>query len=588
MVRIRVGELVQAIAYSPIEGVLAIGTRSGALSLIDAATAEIRFSIAAHPERVLADLKLPDATGESIPHVPASAIRGVSSVAFDREGRRVVTGGFGYARVWDLSTRRPVGQAGLLASVADRVIARTPLAVGYAVVDGQTRIVAADTNRLWILDQSTATILRTGETFQRGGYLIASDSAIPVEIAAGKLIVGFSDATAKLRTLDGSESDIDLRHGTGDASDIAVAPTGRRAVISGDDGLALVALNHDGLISTASPPTGRGGGEVMPINGGRTVVLNSATTGRAHWFELTDEGYKERPWAGIDPWGIYWNRNSNTLLVAVTRTEGAALIDSETGQLKLWVHDFDAANGGFGFTFPEHGVFVLVASDGTIDIRSIADGSLRQRFTELRSAPKPPGGFRGMSADIDPEYRYLTGGLLGAPFLRWDLRTGKAEPFATSLELFYTPSRTQLATVQPDGLVVMRDTKTFQPTGRTFLTQRSTNSDQIVAFSPDERHMLTVSEGRAQLWDFVSGERIGDPFPAADAYTSNVSVDFRWLLTGIDDRIVRWDLGVDRWAEIACRAAGRNLTQAEWNQFGPHNTVYSKTCDQYPSLNKRG
>ena len=105
--------------------------------------------------------------------------------------------------------------------------------------------------------------------------------------------------------------------------------------------------------------------------------------------------------------------------------------------------------------------------------------------------------------------------------------------------------------------MTLRDANTFQPTGKTFLSNRAVAGEHLVRFSADGRLMMTVGDGKAQLWDFASGERIGDVFPAADSWTGAPSGDLRWLVTAIDGRAIRWDLDVDAWPAVACRAAGR-------------------------------
>lgn len=41
----------------------------------------------------------------------------------------------------------------------------------------------------------------------------------------------------------------------------------------------------------------------------------------------------------------------------------------------------------------------------------------------------------------------------------------------------------------------------------------------------------------------------------------------RHLVTGVGDHLLTWSLDPDAWAEIACRAAGRTLTEEEWAEF---------------------
>jgi hypothetical protein len=48
---------------------------------------------------------------------------------------------------------------------------------------------------------------------------------------------------------------------------------------------------------------------------------------------------------------------------------------------------------------------------------------------------------------------------------------------------------------------------------------------------------------------------------------------------------VIWDLDVDSWPQIACRAVGRNMTIEEWEQHGPKSVdePYNATCPQWPA-----
>ena len=41
-----------------------------------------------------------------------------------------------------------------------------------------------------------------------------------------------------------------------------------------------------------------------------------------------------------------------------------------------------------------------------------------------------------------------------------------------------------------------------------------------------------------------------------------------------------WDLDPAHWASIACRIAGRNLTQDEWKEYLP-DRPYQLTCPQW-------
>jgi hypothetical protein len=43
-----------------------------------------------------------------------------------------------------------------------------------------------------------------------------------------------------------------------------------------------------------------------------------------------------------------------------------------------------------------------------------------------------------------------------------------------------------------------------------------------------------------------------------------------------------WNIELDDWPELACLAAGRNLTHQEWEEFGPRGQ-YHATCDHWPA-----
>ena len=53
------------------------------------------------------------------------------------------------------------------------------------------------------------------------------------------------------------------------------------------------------------------------------------------------------------------------------------------------------------------------------------------------------------------------------------------------------------------------------------------------------------------------------------------------LVTSVGDHLLIWNLDTSTWYDIACRAAGRNMTRNEWAQFGPSDTDYRATCSRY-------
>jgi WD40 repeat protein len=104
-----------------------------------------------------------------------------------------------------------------------------------------------------------------------------------------------------------------------------------------------------------------------------------------------------------------------------------------------------------------------------------------------------------------------------------------------------------------------------------------------LAFHQDGDVLASGSENKLiALWNMNPPQLIGDPFTGADGAVTSLafSPDNSILFSGTDaGTIARWN--IEEWKQLACRLAGRNLTQAEWEQFFPGDP-YRATCEQYP------
>ncbi len=94
--------------------------------------------------------------------------------------------------------------------------------------------------------------------------------------------------------------------------------------------------------------------------------------------------------------------------------------------------------------------------------------------------------------------------------------------------------------------------------------------------------MITVADGLGRLWDLEARTQVGEAFPNDAGTSPAASGQGPLLATFQGDRVLIWDLNVSGWYDIACRAAGRNLTQREWEQFGPAGRPYAATCPMWP------
>jgi hypothetical protein len=136
-------------------------------------------------------------------------------------------------------------------------------------------------------------------------------------------------------------------------------------------------------------------------------------------------------------------------------------------------------------------------------------------------------------------------------------------------------------TTDASGDIVFREPDSFTELRRISAEGGSTRGG--LAFSDDGRYLVGNQDGKGRLWDVATGEQIGQPI---DALRTILPLAFpgevAGLVSGTEDHIEIWRFDPSTWVDIACRAAGRNLTRAEWAQYGPRDTTYRTTCPQWP------
>jgi WD40 repeat protein len=105
------------------------------------------------------------------------------------------------------------------------------------------------------------------------------------------------------------------------------------------------------------------------------------------------------------------------------------------------------------------------------------------------------------------------------------------------------------------------------------------------AFDPNGTWFATAELGTAaRVWDAASGRTIGGSLPnAADQRPVFVPGSRRRLVTADASTTWLWNLDETTWPDVACAAAGRNFTRAEWLQLGPRGEPYRVTCPRWPA-----
>ena len=89
-----------------------------------------------------------------------------------------------------------------------------------------------------------------------------------------------------------------------------------------------------------------------------------------------------------------------------------------------------------------------------------------------------------------------------------------------------------------------------------------------------------TTQNETRVWD-TEGQPLGDPYPGG-THESPLTHDGRSLLIANEAGVTIWNLDPDFWEQQACLAAGRNLTQDEWDDIFPDRD-YEVICPRWPS-----
>ncbi|WP_168218487.1 BTAD domain-containing putative transcriptional regulator [Nocardioides eburneiflavus] len=123
-----------------------------------------------------------------------------------------------------------------------------------------------------------------------------------------------------------------------------------------------------------------------------------------------------------------------------------------------------------------------------------------------------------------------------------------------------------------------------------------------VRYSDDGARLVTGdTEGGVTLWDAATLERLGTVYPphrgapvsdvpaspcngggqdtCAGSGAEFIGDSHDVVIASYDGSIYRWDTDVDRALDFACQMAGRDLTEAEWEQYLPAQP-YESVCPQ--------
>ncbi|MGH8906489.1 MAG: WD40 repeat domain-containing protein, partial [Egibacteraceae bacterium] len=148
-----------------------------------------------------------------------------------------------------------------------------------------------------------------------------------------------------------------------------------------------------------------------------------------------------------------------------------------------------------------------------------------------------------------------------------------------------SPDGARIASASADRTVRVWDAVTGQQLGQP-LTGHA-NWVYGVAFSLDGARIASTSDDRTvRIWEAATGQQLGQPLTGHTRAVRGVafSPDGTRIASASQDHTIRlWPLRLDAWVALACERVGRNLSQAEWDEFVGADTPYVRNCPEFPA-----
>ena len=244
--------------------------------------------------------------------------------------------------------------------------------------------------------------------------------------------------------------------------------------------------------------------------------------------------------------------------VAISSPAGVEVIDVAAGRALQPLLPFGTRQPA---TFSPDGHSILIAGlDGKAHVVDAATGA-EHWARELT-------GEEVVDASWSDDGRLVTARTVFGDVHLLDPATGAdvAPPLVGVPNVRFSPSGTKGVTAGTELRVI--DART----GETVRAFPGTGGFWVAVFVRGERWISAMTgSGLDELFDVDSGTRIGVPLRVANDAISDlrrsviVSNGLYW--GSPDGPVVFYDLDPAHWADTACRAAGRNLTRAEWDQY---------------------
>ena len=529
----------------------------------------------------------------------------VNTLAFSSDGRWLATGsGDKTARLWNLRVADPAADPLVL-----RGHEKPILTLAFSPDGGRLATGSGDkTARLWDLrgaDLAVAPLVLRGHEDQINSLAFSPDGR--------SLATGSKDKTARLwvvGALDPTADPVALNGHKDQINTLAFSPSGRWLATGGGDPAKdntdnTVRLWDLGVADPTADPL------LLNGHGGWIQALAFSPDGR--WLATGSGDKTARLWdlRGADqtvPARILAGHKAWISALAFSPDGRWLATGSDDRTARLW--DLLAANPAAAprvLSDPEDRVTALAFSpvppEGGTGSRWLAAASDYVTWlwdldaTDPAAQPRSLGGHSDFvkSLAFSPDGRWLATGSGDKTIRLWDLRA--ADPVAVPRILDGHQDGVSILAFSPDGhwLAAASGYITWlwdmgaaaDPAAQPRPLSGHSNSVNSLAFSSDSRWLATGSaDTTVRLWDTHAPDPSAEPLTlrghAEEVTAVAFSPDGRWLASGSKDHTARlWSLSLDELVGLACREAGRNLTQEEWLQFFPRE-AYHKTCAQWP------
>lgn len=406
--------------------------------------------------------------------------------------------------------------------------------------------------------------------------------------------VWFANLLGRFVQVDGREAGAPMIADIAELRFLAVSPDEDEVLLIGDGGIVRRSLNGDQLLARAAP-LGASARSVTISGDGGQLIVDSTSDAPSRVVdingpvptetELGDDLATSSLWMGNDPLDRFVHAWQDCCELRVLdrrtfRETGLVIPSAATGE--SYSHD------GRYVAFGDSGNTIVQVYDLETDEQISPDLDLNELMgtngSNVSSIDFSPDGTR-MISSIRADGASGTGEAIIFDTSTWQpVSRLEASDLGGAATAVYMPDG-QLVTVGSDGSIVVRDPDTLEP--RTVLEGGTEAANVFVAgpfVSGDGEYLLTMRYGAPRLWHLPSGSLVGSfPHDATVGIGGSGAGEQLRLVTALENNALVWNLDVDRWLDIACRAAGRNLTQNEWETLGPKGEPYASTCPRWAS-----